>query len=150
MASKSPLHARFAMDKDKEETGVLVNFGGGDPTANPPVPDIKVQIRRLKSRASIAAREELDKPHVNEIRRGILHSDVYEDLLVRQLAKGVIVTWEGVTDADGNPLPYTYENAYAILKALPEFRDEIFAISMERDVYKHKADAEAKENLSAT
>ena len=134
-------------------------LSSSDTNRRPPVRDVKVQIRRLKSRTSTSAREELNKPYANEIRRGALSPDVYEDLLIRQLAKGVIVGWEGVKLSDVRALsegeedvevPYNFENAYAVLKNLPEFRDEIFAVSVERDVYTKSADEDAKANLSIT
>jgi hypothetical protein len=133
---KSKLYARFQMDEDREEAGVWVDFGDG----------IRVKVRRLKSRASQDARKELDKPFTNEIRRGNLASEVAEDLLVKQIAKGVIADWSGVDDKDGKPLTYSPEAAYELLKALPEFRDEIFAISVDRDAFKAKDNADAVGN----
>lgn len=148
MAAKSPLYDRFKTDQDKEESGVWTNFGGGDPDANPPVPDIKVRIRRLKSKASIEARRELDKPHTNEIRRGALSNDLLEDLLLKQLSRGVIADWSGITDENGTPLNYSPDNAYRILKDLPDFRDEIIAIAMAADAFKDDVDKTTEANLS--
>lgn len=135
-AKKSALHARFAMDAGREENGVWVDYGDG----------ISVKIRRFKSRASQEARRELDKPHADVIRRGPLPEALAEELLVKQMAKAIIVDWKGVTDADGNPLECTEEARYAILKELPEFRDEIFALSVERDHFKAKADQDGTGN----
>ena len=133
------LNARFAMDSDREEQGVWVNFGGGDPHAEPPVPDIKVQIRRFKSKASAAARAELERPYVAEMRRGPLPQEVAEEILLRQLARGVIVNWSGIQDDNKQEIPYSPETAYQFVKTLPEFRDDIFNVSVERDVYKKRA-----------
>jgi hypothetical protein len=132
----SALFARFKTDEDRQENGVWVDFGDG----------IKVKIRRFKSKASVAARKELDKPHTEVIRRGKLAEDVAEDLLVRQIAMGVIADWEGVTDENGNNVPNTTDAKYHILKALPDFRDEIFAISVEAEHFKAAVDADAEGN----
>ena len=136
MAAKSKLFAKFATDQDKEETGVWVDFGD----------DLKVKVRRLRSRKSIEVRKELDKPHVNEIRRGVMSPDVAEELLMRQVAGGVIADWKGVEDEDGTVLPYTPDNAYKLLKALPEFRDAIFQVSMDADAFKASDTEDAKGN----
>ena len=80
--SNSKLWQRFATNEDTEENGVWVNFGDG----------IRVKVRRLKSRKSQEVRKELDKPFTNEIRRGSLDTKTAEDLLVKQIASGVIST----------------------------------------------------------
>jgi hypothetical protein len=134
--SNSKLFARFATDQDKEESGVWVDFGEG----------IKVKVRRLKSRASQDARKELDKPFANEIRRGKLSTDVAEDLLIKQIAWGVIADWQGVDDENGTPLPYSREAAYQILKKLPDFRDEVFAVSVDSEGFKAQDNADAVGN----
>jgi len=138
--SNSKLWQRFATNEDIEENGVWVNFGDG----------IRVKVRRLKSRKSQEVRKELDKPFTNEIRRGSLDTKTAEDLLVKQIASGVIADWEGVDDEDGAPLPYTGANAYRVLKALPEFRDEIFAVSVSSENFKAQTTADAEGNSSTS
>ncbi|XAI96053.1 hypothetical protein [Microcystis phage Mwe-JY26] len=133
---KSALFARFKTDEDREENGVWVDFGD----------DIKVKVRRFKSRASQDARKELEKPHQDVIRRGGLSEEQAQELLLRQMAKAIIVDWQGVTDEKGEPLPCTEDAKYSILKALPEFRDEVFGISIDRDAFKAKVDADAEGN----
>lgn len=132
----SALFAKFATDSDREEAGIWVNFGEG----------IKVKVRRLKSRKSQEYRKELDKPYTNEIRRGALDDKTAEDLLIRQIGGGVVADWSGVEDEDGTPLPYTAENAIRLLRLLPEFRDAIFAVSVDADAFKKHIGAEAEKN----
>lgn len=133
---KNSLFSRFAMDDKKEEQGVWVDFGDG----------IKVKVRRFKSKASQDARKELEKPLTAEIRRGPLEEKVQEDLLIKQMAKAIIVDWKGVTDEDGEELDCDFESKYYILKQLPEFRDEIAAIALDRDAYKAGLDEEGEKN----
>ena len=134
--TKSSLFSKFAMDNDKEEAGVWVNFGDG----------IRFKVRRLKSRKSQEVRKELDKPFTTEIRRGALPDDVAQDLLVRQIAGGVVAAWEGVTDEQGNDVAYTPDNAYAILKKLPELVDELLGLSLNKDSFKASDDQAAEGN----
>lgn len=133
---KSALFSRFKTDETKEEQGIWVNFGDG----------IRIKVRRFKSKASQDARKELEKPLTAEIRRGPLEEKVQEDLLIRQMAKAIIVDWEGVTDEDGEELDCTFDTKYQILKALPEFRDDIAAIALDRDSFKAALDEDAEKN----
>lgn len=134
--AKSALYARFKTNENTEEAGVWVNFGD----------DVRVRVRRLKSRASQAARAELDKPFAPEIRRGTMPEDKLKELAIKQVARGVIAEWEGVTDADGNALPYTPENAFKVLTDLPEFAEAIIEISMNAENYKAQMSADAEGN----
>jgi hypothetical protein len=134
MASK--LFNRFSTDQNREEQGVWVDFGDG----------IRIRIRRIRSKKSADVRKELEKPLVDQIRRGPLPEAEAEDLLVRQIAYGVIVDWEGVDLGDGVVVPYTRENAVKLLKALPELRDAILQISVDADSYRLKVDEDAEKN----
>lgn len=142
--SKSKLLSKFRTDESKEEAGVWVDFGDG----------IRVRVRRLKSRKSIEFRKELDKPHADVIRRGSMDDKTAEDLLIRQIAGGVIADWEGVEDedADGNAIavPYTFDNAYSILKKASDFRDEILSVSVGADNYRNAVDKDAVGNSSTS
>lgn len=130
----SPLLTRFSNDTSKEEAGVWTDFGDG----------IRVKIRRIRSKKSQDVRKELDQPHVGDIRRGALPDNIAEDLLLKQTAAGVIADWEGIDfgnhakdfDLPEGSIPYTPENAYKVLKALPELRDEILQVSMSAESFR--------------
>lgn len=139
-APKSALFARFKMDEDKEEDGVWADFGDG----------IRVRIRRFKSRKVQDARKEVEKPYADVIRKGPLPVEVAEELLVKQMAKGVVSDWEGITDENGKVLSCTPANVEMILKALPEFRDEIFQTAIDRDAFKAALDEDAEGNSPAS
>jgi hypothetical protein len=134
------MFARFATDASREEEGVWVDFGDG----------IEVKVRRLSSKISRDVRKRLEKPHAEAIRRGPLPESLAEDILNRQLAEAIISDWKGVDDDNGQPLACTVENKIAILKALPEFRDEIVSISIERDNYKAALNEDAEKNSSTS
>lgn len=138
--SKSKMFARFATDESREEEGVWVDFGDG----------IEVRIRRLSSKVSRDVRKRLEKPHGEAIRRGGLPEGVAEDILNRQIAEAVIAEWRGVDDEAGNALPCTVENKLRVIKALPEFRDEVLSVSIERDNYKAALNEEAEKNSSTS
>lgn len=134
----SKLAKRFSTDENKEEGGVTVDFGDG----------VKITIRRVKSKKSMEVRKDLERPFVDQIRRGPLPDAVAEEMLVNQIARGIIADWEGVELEEGVPLPYTAKNAYDVLKALPELRDSILQISIDAENYRLKVEEAAVENLS--
>jgi len=134
--SKSKLHARFKTVETKEEEGVWTQFGDG----------IEVKIRRFKSRAVQDYQKKLNRPYADMVRRGPLPAHIAEDLMEKLIAHAVISDWRGVTNEDGTELPPTDENKLAIIKELPEFRDEILGVSFERDGFKQALDEDAEKN----
>jgi len=134
--TKSALFSRFLTDDDKEQNGVWIDFGDG----------IRVKVRRLKSKRSLEVRKELEKPFLDQIRRGPLPSDTAEELLLQQMSRGLIVDWEGIDLGDGEVVSYSPARAYDVLKALPEFRDSIFSVCVDADNYRAQIDEDAEKN----
>lgn len=132
----SKLFARFSTDDNKEEAGVWCDFGDG----------IRVKIRRIRSRKSQEVRKDLERPYQDQVRRGPLPEKLAEELLVNQLANGIISDWEGVDVGDGVEVPYTAANAVTVLTALPELRDEILRISMDADNFRKKVEVDGEKN----
>ncbi len=137
VSAKSKLFRRFHVVEDKAENGAWVDLGEG----------IRFKLRRIKSKASQQVRERLNEPHIETIRAGKLSEDVAKDLLVEQLARGVIADWEGVQDPEtGELVPYSAETAVAFLKALPDLAEEIFQHAISRDVFQEKMQDDAVKN----
>jgi hypothetical protein len=132
----SKLMKRFSTDEDREENGRWVDFGEG----------LRIKVRRVKSKKSMEIRKDLERPFVDQIRRGPLPDAVAEEMLVNQIARGIIADWEGVELEDGVLLPYTAKNAYDVLKALPELRDSVLQISIDAENYRLRTDEDAEKN----
>jgi hypothetical protein len=135
---KSSLHKNYAIDLSKEESGVWQDFEGG----------ISLCIRRLNSEASLKAREEAEKPHKLKARNGSLSDDVVEDIATRQLAFGVISDWKGITDENGDEIPYSGQTAYEFLSdpELKDFRIFVFQYATDRASYKKDLDEDSVKN----
>lgn len=124
--ANSNLAAIFAIDTGKAENGAWFDV----------TDEIKVKVRRYKSKASQDARTEFMKPYAQMARRGQeLPEHIATEVLNNQIAKGVLVDWKGVKAGDAE-IPATFENKVAILASLPEFRDAVFAYSVEMDAFK--------------
>jgi len=66
------------------------------------------------------------KPYERAMATGSMNDDKAASLLSKALAETVIQDWKNVVDREGNPLPFTAENASALLIALPDLRSIIF------------------------
>lgn len=64
--------------------------------------------------------EEVTKPYRRQIQSGTFTNEVAEGLLQQVFAETVLLGWEGVTDANGNGLPFSQQNARKLFSDLPE------------------------------
>lgn len=130
---------RYSTSKDLEEEGVFVDYGDG----------LKVKLRRLNSVKSRDIRRKLEKPYVKQFRGQDMPDSIQEQLLNNQIAKAIVVDWEGVPNPDSpeEMLPCTEENVMLMITRFPDFRDDILAASMERATFQ-KEDQKAAEGNS--
>lgn len=64
------------------------------------------------------------RPYRKQLEMGTMDEAVAEQILREAYADAVIVGWEGVTDENGNDLPFTRDNVLKVLEDLPDlFRD---------------------------
>lgn len=109
-------YAMFATDSAKEaETGVTIDYGG-----------FAITIVRAGG-ANRRFAQVLDaklRPLRRRLGSGALSDEDAQRVLAEVFAETVILGWEGVTDADGTPMPFNRDNAVRLLTDLPElFRD---------------------------
>lgn len=142
MALKTNLHRNYATDSKKEEEGVWKEFDGG----------IKLKLRRLSSKASQDARKEAEKPYTSQLREKEPDTEILEKVFIQQLARGVIVDWEGVQDEDGKEIPFTPDLGVELLsdEALKDFRGEVIGFAISRDTFKAEANKDAVGNSKAS
>ena len=128
MAIKTSLQKYNAVDTSKEELGVWHSFDG----------DIEIRIRRLSSKISQNARKEAEKPHAAALRTKETPPEVYDQILIQQIARGVISDWKGVTDEEGNEIPYSGDIAVEIISGdeMKDFRLEVLNLSMTKEAYR--------------
>jgi hypothetical protein len=131
------LFEMFGTDVEGAEEGKWFDFGK----------TIKVKIRRYKSKKSRKVRDQLEKPYKRSIRQGgTIPESIQEEITTEHIAVGIIADWKGVKDKDHNTLPYTRDNAIALLTQLPEFRDAIAELSLGLNNYKEEEDKELEGN----
>jgi hypothetical protein len=130
--------SRYATDKDLEESGMWVDYGDG----------LKVQVRRLNCTKSKDVRRKLEKPYAKQFRGQDIPDSIQEMLLNHQMAKAIVVNWEGVPDPekDGDMLPCTEENVLMMVEKYPDFRDDILSAAMERATFQREETKASEKN----
>lgn len=134
------LHRIFATDERLEEDGAWVTVND--------LYGLKIKVRRLRAEASLKAYEDIVRETFGEgkLRKpDDLTQGQSQEILVRQLARAVLIDWRGVYDEDGNPVPYSEEAALNLL-AMKDFREFVYQSANERDTFRTKNDADAEKN----
>lgn len=109
------------VDANLEEEGVWMDYYDGS----------KLKIASIRSRRFREVKERVEKPFELLIKRGIITKDQEKDLEARQIAEGLLLDWSGITNK-GEPLPYSRNAAYELLKSQSWFRGDV--ITMAADV----------------
>ena len=105
----------FRTDKALEKEGIVLDYG-----------DFKIKVARAGG-ANAAFQKALAakvRPYKRQLDAGTIPDDVAEKLFLDVYAESVVLGWEGVTDENGKPLPFSKENAVKLFSDLPDlFRD---------------------------
>lgn len=127
----------FGVNESVAEDGKWFKFGKS----------IEIKIRRFKSKKSRDVRSALEAPYKRAMKfSSALPDDIAEDITTEHIAVGIIVDWKGVTDKDGNAVPYSKSAAMQFLKALPELRDAVAEISLSLDNFREEEKEEIEGN----
>lgn len=121
---KSILHKNFGTDKNLEIHGITLEYHDGDDVdANP----VRIRIARAGG-SNVAFDKELEK-RTRHMRRQLAAGSVSVTEVQRVsrevYASVVLLGWENVTDADGKPLEFNYDNALKLLTELPDLMADI-------------------------
>ncbi len=145
---KSSLYESYEQDAEAAEHGIWIT------DLMIPVP---VKIRSFYSKKVRELNNVLTKRYAQAqlAGNGTLPPDKADSRTVELVAKGIVVNWglaaaradgvplpdeaEEMTDRDGIELPYSVEHAVRVMKDLPRFRDEIFALAIANETYRKAA-----------
>ena len=115
------LYRQFKSDETLEKSGILLEYG-----FNKAGLPITIRIARAGgANAAYTKRMEAKvKPYRRQIQTETIDTQVIEKLLRELYAETVVLGWENVEDADGNPLTFSTANAVKLFTDLPDlFRD---------------------------
>jgi hypothetical protein len=133
---------RYTTDKSLEDDGIWIDYGDG----------LKVKMRRLNCQKSKDVRRKLEKPYAKQFRGTDMPDSIQEQLLNKQIAKAIVVDWEGVPNPESpaEMLPCTEDNVLMMMEKFADFRDDILAASMERSTFQREQLTAAEGNSSSS
>jgi hypothetical protein len=115
------LYTQFKSDSNLEKAGILLEYGF-DKDGKP----ITIRIARAGgSNAAFTKRMEAKvKPYRRQIQTETIDTQVVEKLLREVYAETVVLGWDNVSDADGNPMQFSFANCVKLFEDLPDlFKD---------------------------
>lgn len=127
---KSSLYSSFATNKGVEKEGVIIKYGE----------DTSIRIARAGGSNTAFSRryEVLMRPYRRLVQTGQMDQEVQAEVMRQLYAETVVRGWEGVTDQNGNDLPFTVENCVKLFKDLPDLFDDIVTHSLNAALYREE------------
>ena len=110
MAGKGP-YELFKTDEDIENKGVSLNYG-----------NFKIVVARAggSNKKYLNLLEAKLRPYRRQIQTGTLDQETDVRVLAEVYAETVVLGWEGVTNEDGESIPFTKPNIIKLLTELPD------------------------------
>ena len=121
--TKINLYAKYGSDHQKEKTGVPFYIDKDSDTYILVGRWCARNVEHLKAQAEVSLR----MADVDENER--------EEARTRVFAEYLITGWNNIVDKDGNDLPFSRENAVALLADLPDLVNELVSFSLDRENY---------------
>lgn len=124
------LFKQFKTDSKVEREGILLDYGpnkdlpvGAD--GKHPVTMIRIARAGGANDAYNKRIEVLSKKHRRKIQNDALEISELREMTMHAVADTVVLGWENVTDAEGNPLPFSRDNALKLFQQLPDLFNDI-------------------------
>lgn len=115
----------FGTDKKLEEQGVWHDMG-----------DSRLLVARFNNKRYTTRLRTLLKPFNALINAGGAKADeVIEKITVQCMAETILLGWEGALD-DGEAIEYSTDNAQAMFKKYPDFKELIADLAMQAQHYR--------------
>jgi hypothetical protein len=128
---KTNLFDKYKTNKDLEsegvwfmtskDTGFLLRRSGG------------ANSNRMKM---ITAKHQ--KPVLHKIKNDLLTDEESQEIGLKIFVDAVLVDWKGVTDEEGNEIPFSRENAIEVLQEVPDLVDRLLAHTIDFNNFKEE------------
>jgi hypothetical protein len=125
----------FGTDKKSEIEGTWIDIGKG----------VRIKVARIGNPENSKLAQKLWRPYRAAHRANSLPDEVADELMIEAIARTILVGWEGV-EADGKPLPYSYENAKALLSEVPDFRQLVWGFANEAATFRREQEEAEQKN----
>ncbi len=102
--------------------------------------DVDFLIARAGNSRFLKASDKAEAPYRRQIARGKLATEKQIEIQCRAMAEGILLGWRGPIEGDdGNPLEYSVDNAYLMLRYNADIRDFVFEAATEQERYRVEA-----------
>ena len=110
-AAPSTLYTICETSNELETDGIIIEYGSA-----------RITIARSggANRKFASVMEKAMRPYRAAINAGTLDEGTAQKLMIEAYADAVIIGWEGVTDREGNDLPFTKKNVVKVMTDLPD------------------------------
>lgn len=125
---KKNIYDKFGTDKKLEQEGVTLDYGDG----------LEVRIARAggsNTKFEKAVQLKMRKFGL-QAKHDLLDADQMREVMREVLAETVVLGWSGVTDREGNALPFNRENCIKLFKDLPDLFEDVLEQSRKAALFK--------------
>lgn len=127
------LYKQFATDTKLEKEGVLIAYGLNSKGATTAFRVARAGGSNVKF---LQAMEAAMKPHRRAMAAGTMDRKLLNKLVREVYCRTVVLDWENVEDADGNDLPFAYDNALKLFTDLPDLFDDLCGQSQDQAIFR--------------
>lgn len=104
----------FTKAADVDSEGVWAKYPGSS---------AEFLIARAGNSRFLAAMDRAERPFRKQRNRGALSTEKEIELQCRGMAEGILLSWRGLRDEEGNDFPYSGDNAFAVLRHNTDIRE---------------------------
>lgn len=112
-------------DKTRENEGVWTTLPNG----------VRLKVGRSGSERWKEEYAKIHREGTRGYRQGKVPDELLEKVVMEAMARTILLGWENIEDDDGQPIPYSLENARKLL-AVREIRDDVTALSQENELFR--------------
>ena len=125
---RKSIYDKFNTDKKLEQEGVVLDYGDG----------MEIRIARaggsnVKFEKALQAKS---RKFGLQVKHDLLDPDQMREIMREVLAETVVLGWSGMTDREGNPLPFSKDNCIQVFKDLPDLFDDVLEQSRKAALFK--------------
>lgn len=102
----------FKSDVERERSGIWLDYGDAG--------EFLVARAGGANKAYEKALNRISKPHRRAIEAEAIDNDKAFDLMKQAFAEAIVMDWRGVTDEQGNPIPFSKEKCLWLLRELDD------------------------------
>jgi hypothetical protein len=118
----------FSTNQDKEKTGIWVEYS---PNEDGSVPRFRIARLGGANRRAAVITDRVMKPFARQIQLNTLRPEKAEELDRHIFCEACLLDWQGVQDANGQEIPYSFENAIDLFTQLPDLFTDLKLRSMQ-------------------